>query len=158
MQGRYRLLGWIAGGLAGLALLGTVAMMIAARLAPEPDTLGVRDGQLAPCPPTPNCVATQSDDPAKRMAPLAYNGTRGEAQQRLLSVLQEQPRMTLLAVEDNYIHALFRSPTMGFPDDVEFYFDDTAQVIHYRAAARMGQSDLGVNQARMERIAAAFGG
>jgi uncharacterized protein (DUF1499 family) len=41
---------------------------------------------------------------------------------------------------------------MGFVDDVEFYLDETSQVIHVRSASRLGQSDLGVNRQRIEAI------
>jgi uncharacterized protein (DUF1499 family) len=45
---------------------------------------------------------------------------------------------------------------MGFVDDVEFYLDPTVGKIQMRAAARLGQSDLGVNRDRLEAIRAAF--
>jgi uncharacterized protein (DUF1499 family) len=41
---------------------------------------------------------------------------------------------------------------MGFVDDVEFYTDDSAKVIHVRSASRLGKSDLGVNRKRVEDI------
>jgi uncharacterized protein (DUF1499 family) len=43
---------------------------------------------------------------------------------------------------------------MGFVDDVEFYLDADAKVIHVRSASRLGQSDLGVNRKRIETIRA----
>lgn len=52
------------------------------------------------------------------------------------------------------MHIEFYSPTVGFIDDVEFYFDDEAQLIHFRAAARQGRDDMGANQRRMEEIIA----
>jgi len=46
---------------------------------------------------------------------------------------------------------------MGFRDDVEFWVDRSAGVIHFRSASRLGSEDLGVNRARMETIRARFG-
>ena len=44
----------------------------------------------------------------------------------------------------------------GFPDDVEFLFDDEKKVIHFRAAARLGYFDMVVNRKRMEKISMQF--
>jgi uncharacterized protein (DUF1499 family) len=41
---------------------------------------------------------------------------------------------------------------MGFVDDLEFYFPREESVIHLRSAARLGESDLGVNRRRLEQI------
>jgi uncharacterized protein (DUF1499 family) len=43
---------------------------------------------------------------------------------------------------------------MGYVDDVEFYLDEGANVIHVRSASRLGKSDLGVNRQRVEEIRA----
>jgi uncharacterized protein (DUF1499 family) len=65
-------------------------------------------------------------------------------------------RATVLQSQPDYIHVVFRSRVFGFPDDVEFVFDDASQQIHFRAAARLGHSDMGVNRARMQSISDAF--
>ena len=36
----------------------------------RPNHLGVRDGQLTPCPNTPNCVSSQSSDAVHKIEPL----------------------------------------------------------------------------------------
>jgi uncharacterized protein (DUF1499 family) len=41
---------------------------------------------------------------------------------------------------------------MGFVDDGEFYFPTEQNLIHMRSAARLGESDLGVNRRRLEQI------
>jgi uncharacterized protein (DUF1499 family) len=43
-----------------------------------------------------------------------------------------------------------------FVDDVEFYIDERANLIHFRSASRLGYSDMGVNRKRMETIRASF--
>lgn len=142
----------VVGGLAALIGLGVVAIMVAARSAESPVALGVTDGKLAACPDSPNCVSTQSTDALHSLTPLPYSGETDMARSAALTVLQGLPRMTLLREEPTYIHALFRSPTMGFPDDFEVFFDEQAGLIHFRAAARMGRSDMGVNRERAEQI------
>ena len=43
----------------------------------------------------------------------------------------------------------------SFTDDVEFYFDEPG-TIHFRAASRVGHSDMGVNRDRIEEIRRLF--
>jgi uncharacterized protein (DUF1499 family) len=45
---------------------------------------------------------------------------------------------------------------MGYVDDVEFYLDPIASVIHVRSASRLGESDLGVNRKRIEAVRSAL--
>ncbi len=122
----------------------------------QPDNLGVTNGQLAACPDSPNCVSTQTGNEEQRMDPLTFTGTVEAAQARILAILGEMERTTVITDEPGYIHAESRSRTFGFVDDVEFYFDADSQLIHFRSAARLGRSDLGVNRARMESIEQAF--
>jgi uncharacterized protein (DUF1499 family) len=142
--------------LIALPVIGVSALWIWAQTAARPTNLGVTAGQLAPCPPTPNCVSTQSTTAEHQMAPLPYTGTLDETKARLRQVVEGAGRATLLTDEGPYVAYLFRSPRMGFPDDVEFYLDDQAKQIHFRAAARMGEGDGGANRTRMEAITQTF--
>ena len=36
----------------------------------RPNNLGVKDGKLAPCPGSPNCISSQSEDPQFKIDPL----------------------------------------------------------------------------------------
>jgi uncharacterized protein (DUF1499 family) len=92
------------------------------------------------------------------MDPLAYTGSVEEAQAQILAILEGTERVTLVTNEPGYIHAEARSRIFRYVDDVEFYFDESANLIHFRSAARLGQSDLGVNRERMQSIADAFAG
>lgn len=117
-----------------------------------PDNLGVRDGRLAPCPESPNCVSSQETDEVHGMEPLAIPLPPERAQELLLEVLQEMPRSKIVTTEPGYVRAEFRSRIFRFVDDVEFYFDKEAGLLHYRSASRLGRSDLGVNRDRMVTI------
>jgi uncharacterized protein (DUF1499 family) len=118
--------------------------------------LGVRDGKLAPCPDTPNCVSSQSNDQRHYLPPIPYSTSQEEAQARLMELIRSMSRTSIVAEEPGYVHVVFRSRVFRFPDDVEFYFDDPARVIHFRSAARLGTYDLGVNRKRMQRITQTF--
>jgi len=52
----------------------------------------------------------------------------------------------------DYIYAEIAVPWTPLVDDVEFWADPKAAVIHFRSAARRGYGDLGVNRRRMEKI------
>jgi uncharacterized protein (DUF1499 family) len=66
------------------------------------------------------------------------------------------PRVRLVTQTDTYLHAEFATAVFRFIDDVEFYVDETAGVVHFRSASRVGYSDLGVNRRRMEGVREKF--
>jgi uncharacterized protein (DUF1499 family) len=121
----------------------------------RPEYLGAKDGRLAPCKRTPNCVSSQADahkDAEHYIGPIRAAGGARDAWAALRSVLQSTPRVKLIAERDNYLYAEFTSRFMGFVDDVEFLLDDQGAVIHVRSASRLGSSDFGVNRQRVETI------
>ena len=115
----------------------------------KPDNLGVKDGKLAPCPGTPNCVSSQSTDNQSKIDPLPPK-TIAEVKQ----VVESMEGTKIITESDNYLYAEFKSKLMGFVDDVEFYLDTNENVIQVRSASRLGKSDLGVNRQRIEAIRA----
>ena len=118
--------------------------------------LGIAEGKLAPCPKSPNCVSSQSEDKEHYIAPIVYDQTLNKAREKLIAVVQSMQRSRIAKNEDGYIHAEFTSALFRFVDDVEFYLDDTAKTIHMRSASRVGYSDFGVNRKRMEKVRAQF--
>jgi uncharacterized protein (DUF1499 family) len=87
---------------------------------------------------------------------LHYAGSLADARQRLINILQNTKRVSLVKIEAQYIHAEFRSMIFQFVDDVEFYFPSEKSIIHVRSASRMGYYDFGVNRRRVERLRSAF--
>jgi len=122
----------------------------------RPPNLGVKDNRLSPCPSSPNCVSSQSEDERHRIDPLRFTSTPGEAVERLKKIIQEMERTTLVRQSPNYLYVEFRT-FLGFVDDVEFYENESQKVIHLRSASRVGYWDLGVNRKRMESIRTEFG-
>ena len=121
----------------------------------RPETLGARDGRLAPCKRTPNCVSSQADagkDAGHYIAPIRITGSGRVVWEALKSLLQSMPRVSIVADKENYLHAEFTSRSMGFVDDVEFLLDEKAGVMHVRSASRLGVRDFGVNRDRIETI------
>ncbi|EAZ91100.1 DUF1499 domain-containing protein [Crocosphaera chwakensis] len=122
----------------------------------QPDTLRVTNGQLHPCPSTPNCVNSQSTDVDHSIQPLTYEGNSQAAIAQLKDIITQQERTEIISETDNYLYAQFTSHWMGFIDDVEFYVNENQGVIDVRSASRLGESDLGVNRERIETIRQEF--
>ena len=122
----------------------------------EPTKTKATNDRLSPCPTSPNCVSSLSEDKSHYVEPLRYNGTLEEAREKLISVIHSMKRVEIITAEIDYIHATFKSALFGFVDDVEFSFDDQRKVIDVRSASRTGYSDLGVNRKRVEEIRKRF--
>ncbi len=113
----------------------------------RPSNLGVKDGKLAACPASPNCVNSQSEDAKSKIEPLPMVSIA-----EIKKVVEGMERTTIIEETDSYLYAEFKSNLMGFVDDVEFYLDSDANVVQVRSASRLGKSDAGVNRKRVEEI------
>jgi len=114
----------------------------------RPGNLGVKDGRLAPCRRTPNCVSSQAD-PADRehyIAPIAFAGSMSQ----LRKLVEAMAGAMVIREEPDYLYAEFRTPLLRFVDDVELFLDGA--VLHVRSASRLGRRDFGVNRKRVEQI------
>ena len=120
--------------------------------------IGIIDGKFHPCPKSPNCVSTQSTDKKHRMKPIQYSSTVDEAKEKIKNLIKSFKRTKLITETENYLHFEFRTATFKFVDDVEFYLDVKEKLIHFRSAARLGWSDMGVNRKRMRKIRELYNG
>ena len=136
--------------------LVALCMLLACCSGTRSSTLGARDGRLGPCPHSPNCVSTREQSEQHRIEPIRYAGTTEQARRDLLRVIVSMPRARVVADDGTYLHVEFTSRIFRFVDDVEFVFDETERLIHFRSASRVGYSDLGVNRKRMEEIRKRF--
>lgn len=146
-----------------ISLLIATAVLVGAKLSlsgsamtfftgTRPNNIGVHSGQLTSCPNTPNCVNSQSQDVKHKIEPFTYKSFSEEAMADLKAVIQSFKQSKIITETKNYLYAEFIIPVIGFVDDVEFYLDENAKVIHVRSASRLGESDLGVNRKRIETI------
>ncbi|MEL6130232.1 MAG: DUF1499 domain-containing protein [Cyanobacteria bacterium J06628_4] len=119
-----------------------------------PTDIGIHGTQLSSCPPSPNCVssAAANDDDEHYIAPLDYTAEPGAVRDKLVAILENQPRTNVIEQTDDYILVEFTSRLMGFVDDAEFYFLPDGHTVAMRSAARLGESDLGVNRRRLEQF------
>ena len=103
---------------------------------------------LSPCLNPLNCVFVQKE---------FTNADRIFTQ--LVTIAQEIPRTKVLESNGSYWKGVCRSLIFRFPDDLEIlkldvrsYVDRSKGIIQIRSAARLGQSDLGVNLRRVEYL------
>ena len=144
--------------IASLVVLSSViALAVLSAMATKPRNLGAINGLLAPCPNSPNCVSTQNADSQHKIEAIVFDGPPEDAMRKLKAVLAVIPRIKIVTETENYLHAEATSLIFRFRDDVEFVIDQQANVIHFRSASRVGNSDLGANRVRMEKIRKAFG-
>jgi uncharacterized protein (DUF1499 family) len=116
----------------------------------RPANLGAKEGRLAPCKRSPNCVSSQADprDKEHYIAPISYAGTM----QDLRQAIAQLPLATIIEAGENYLYAEFRTPFLRFVDDVEFLKD--GEVLHVRSASRLGRRDFKANRNRVEQLRA----
>ena len=117
-----------------------------------PVALADGSGRLAPCPASPNCVSSEATDALHATAAYRIRGDSRAAWKALESHLRELPRVELVTVAGDYLHAVFTTRLMRYRDDVEFVVDAPAGVIRLRSASRVGYGDMGVNRERLESI------
>lgn len=115
---------------------------------------GMINNKFKPCPKTPNCVSTMAPKEDKKhfITPISYNSSQEEAVEKMIQIINSLKGTTITVKDINYIHAIFSTKLLRFKDDVEFYFDDSSKIIHFKSASRIGSSDLGTNRKRMEKI------
>jgi uncharacterized protein (DUF1499 family) len=113
--------------------------------------LGLVDGQLTPCPKSPNCVNSFSVRGDKSyVEPILFKVDNTDIIDKIVYNIDSMSRTKLLVKTNNYLHYEFRT-FLGFVDDVEFYIN-TQNEIHFRSASRLGYYDFNVNNNRYIEI------
>ncbi len=101
-------------------------------------------------------MSSLAENKKQYIEPIPYSGENAVVHQELLEIFYTVKRVRVARLDDNYIHAEFKSFVFRFVDDVEFYLDDVQKVIQIKSASRTGYSDLGVNRRRLEKIRTLF--
>lgn len=123
-------------------------------LAGRPDNIGVKNGQLAVCSSSPNCVSSfaQEADNKHYIAPLSYSLSEAETVVGIKKALSKLSRTKIISESESYIHAEVTTLIFRFVDDLEILIDSESKLIHFRSASRVGHSDMGVNRKRVEQL------
>ena len=132
------------------------AVALGACTGTPPATLGVVDGELAPCPSTPNCVHT-ADGVPEGVLPIALDPAAIDVWQKVQDAVANMPRTAVVSTTDRYLHAQETSRIFRFVDDLELLWMPERSELVVRSASRLGSGDLGVNRRRVERLRTALG-
>ena len=122
-----------------LASLFLPVLMLFHLVGPVPPEIGVHAGELSPCESPAHCSRADwpSDDPQADFAAL-------------VAAVADTPRTVVVEQSESYLHAEASSALFGFVDDLELLADDNT--IQARSVSRLGESDLGVNAARLAAL------
>ena len=108
---------------------------------PIPVDLGTHGGELSPCVSSAHC-SRQNWSTANLQSDL----------ETIIAAVRETPRTIIVEERDGYIHAEASSALFGFVDDLELLAKQDTGMIQARSISRLGDSDLGVNSARLDRL------
>jgi len=88
----------------------------------KPPKVQLVDGKLRPCPRSPNCVSSESDNASSRIEPLTFQGPPEKAWDKLKETLRDMGEK-IQEEHDGYLWATFTSKLFRFVDDMEFRRD-----------------------------------
>ncbi len=120
--------------------------------APPPETLGPRNGELAPCPEAPACVRTGGDPAGGGPGPFLLAVQPDEAWPVVREAVESMARTRIWTFEADYLRAEATSLVFRFVDDLEVLLDRAGGQLVVRSASRVGRGDLGVNRRRVEDL------
>tara|TARA_Y100001978_G_C23488841_1_gene335306 strand:- start:147 stop:587 length:441 start_codon:yes stop_codon:yes gene_type:complete len=70
----------------------------------------------------------------------------------LLDILDNTPRIEIINVQEDYVHALATSRVMKYVDDIEIKKSMTDNTLKIKSKSRNGFYDLGVNKRRINTL------
>ena len=97
--------------------------------------------ELKPCIEISHCVREQWE--VKNIE---------EPFETIKTFIENTPRTEIVKIEGNYLHAEATSKWMKYVDDLEVSFLPESNILSIRSESRVGESDLGVNQKRVDLL------
>ena len=67
-------------------------------------------------------------------------------------IIENNPRTVIVEIDGDYLHAEVTSKWMKYVDDLEVSFVPESSKLLVRSESRVGESDLGVNQKRVDLL------
>ena len=75
-----------------------------------------------------------------------------ESFRELIDILKNTPRIKIINIRDDYLHALATSRVMKFIDDIEIKKSEKGNILKVKSKSRTGFYDLGVNKRRINTL------
>ena len=70
----------------------------------------------------------------------------------LIDILKNTPRIKIININEDYLHALATSRVMKFIDDIEIKKSGKGNILKVKSKSRTGFYDLGVNKRRIKTL------
>ena len=96
---------------------------------------------LKPCIEVAHCVREEFE--------VIFNN---QSFAEIISIIENSPRTEIVEINRDYIHAEVTSKWMRYIDDLEISFLPSSNMLLIRSESRVGESDLGVNQKRVDLL------
>ena len=71
-------------------------------------------------------------------------------------IIENTPRMEIVEIDGDYLHAESTSRIMKYVDDLEVTYNDSTNILTVRSESRVGEGDFGVNQKRVDSLKSKF--
>ena len=72
--------------------------------------------------------------------------------EKIKTFIESTPRTEIVEIDGDYLHAERNSKWMKYVDDLEVSFQPESKNLSIRSESRVGESDLGVNQKRVDLV------
>ena len=99
------------------------------------------NNDLSSCPNPNNCVLENWDV-----------GNSNNSFIELIEILKTTPRIEIINIQDDYLHALATSRIMKYVDDIEVKKYESNNTLKVKSRSRTGFYDLGVNKRRINTL------
>ena len=72
--------------------------------------------------------------------------------EEIKTLIENTPRTEIVEIDGDYLHAEATTKWMKYVDDLEVSFLPDSKILSIRSESRVGESDLGVNQKRVDLL------
>ena len=72
--------------------------------------------------------------------------------EEIKTIIENTPRTEVVEINGDYLHAEVTTKWMKYVDDLEVSFLPESNILLIRSESRVGESDLGVNQKRVDLL------
>jgi len=124
------------------SLLATLFIILATLLPLKAEASHI---ELKPCIQKAHCVR-ENWDVTNIMNPLS----------EVQIIIENTPRMKIVEIDGDYLHAESTSRFMKYVDDLEISYEKTDNKLIVRSESRVGEGDFGVNQKRVDLLNASL--
>ena len=70
----------------------------------------------------------------------------------LIEILRNTPRVDIVSINEDYLHAISTSRVMKYVDDIEIKKYEKENILEVKSKSRIGFYDLGVNRRRINTL------